>query len=465
MTSIQRNICRRFLVAFVALSVGATTVAAPLSGTGIPNCPAAGYSVYYVNGVDNTPEDATLSAITLASLALPAALDSSILARTKVRTIYNATDGIPLDLLESAGQVVTGTVTNTSAYLTAAWVGIFGGLFLPIPGLDGVLTKFVDSFRAAVTKVISSASVSKVLNDAVPKIVADLNSGRVVVVIAHSQGNYYANQIYDAVNSQVQPSRMPLLRIVNVASPTSLHISGLYVLNSTDVITGLNKEPITFTPDGISLLSTLSFNRDSFKDMLGHNFVTTYLSSVPGNGTTLLNQIVLAIQTAVSRGLIAAVENCPSGGGFSNVNLTCKRNPDGSALLSGLYTAELLPGEQITAVDWSAQYLSGSTGNCQTPTYAAPTGANLPPGDYSNTNCVPSAGLNLHPVYYATCHNPLSGVPRNIWVTLNSTVPKTYLNSGSVLMMLCRATTANLNSTIPPGARPNVSLDTLIACN
>ncbi|NMV39653.1 hypothetical protein [Ralstonia insidiosa] len=157
----------------------------------------------------------------------------------------------------------------------------------------------------------------------------------------------------------------------------------------------------------------------------------------------------------------------PSPGGFSMQSLACKRNTDGSAAITGLYAADLQPGEQITVAAWSTEYLSTMPhGTCDSPTYAFPDKRQFGiPGEYIGSNCTPPDGLELQPSYFATCHNPLSGIPRNIWVTLNGGVSSTLAHGGSVIVSFCRATTLNLNPSIPANARPQVSIDTTVACN
>lgn len=157
----------------------------------------------------------------------------------------------------------------------------------------------------------------------------------------------------------------------------------------------------------------------------------------------------------------------PSPGGFSNINLACKRDASGSAIVTGLYAAELLPGEQITVVAWSSEYFTGFTQPviCSSPTYDFPDKRQFGiPGEYLGSDCVPIDGLNLHPVYYATCHNSLAGQPRNIWIKVNSGVSGALSAGGSVIVQFCRATTANLNGTVPQASRPQVSLEQTIAC-
>lgn len=156
----------------------------------------------------------------------------------------------------------------------------------------------------------------------------------------------------------------------------------------------------------------------------------------------------------------------PSPGGFSLYDLACKRNASGSASVTGLYSAELAPGEQITVAAWSTEFLTSSPSDtCSNPTYTFPDDRRFGiPGEYIDASCTPPDGLSLNPVRFAACHNPLSGTTRNIWTRLKGNVSSTLANGGSVLVKFCRGTTINLNGTIPDGARPTISIEKTIAC-
>lgn len=161
----------------------------------------------------------------------------------------------------------------------------------------------------------------------------------------------------------------------------------------------------------------------------------------------------------------------PSPGGFSNIDLACKRNSDGSATVTGLYAAELLPGEQITAIAWTTEYSTGisNPGTCSSPAYKFPDnrkyGLN---GEYLESSCIPFDGLNPKSPYYAQCHNPLAGQPRNIWVKVNGGISAALSAAGPIIVYFCRATTPGPNGGgFPPGfsARPTISFEHTIACN
>ncbi len=151
----------------------------------------------------------------------------------------------------------------------------------------------------------------------------------------------------------------------------------------------------------------------------------------------------------------------PSAGGFSNISLSCKRNSDGTAQVTGLYSANLLPGEDILADSWPTQYLTGYTSDCQNPTYSAAPGGvgDFVNGEYLAADCTPSTGLQPTTT---GCNNPQSGEPRNISVTVNTTVSQYIVSTGSMLMMLCRGP---INGVPFTGGRPTVSIDTVITCN
>lgn len=158
-----------------------------------------------------------------------------------------------------------------------------------------------------------------------------------------------------------------------------------------------------------------------------------------------------------------------SPGGFTQLSLSCKRNANGTGSITGLYSAELEPGEQITTVAFTGRNLIGTGGGCSNPTYAQPAQPPIPNGEYLNSACTPTEGLSLHPTSFATCHNPATSirVTRNIFVNVNSFVSASQLvGPGTIDVIFCRATTLNLNSLeVVQSARATVAINSVIPCN
>jgi len=116
-----------------------------------------------------------------------------------------------------------------------------------------------------------------------------LNKGMRVVIVAHSQGNFYANRAYDALAAQ-KPEWGNSVGIVAVASPDIrvASINGLHVTAIEDVVIAA-LWPNTLTANATN--TTTGGNADTW----GHDFVGSYLN---GNSTRplIMNYILASRQ-------------------------------------------------------------------------------------------------------------------------------------------------------------------------
>ncbi|MDQ6966247.1 MAG: hypothetical protein Q9M23_04935, partial [Mariprofundaceae bacterium] len=113
-----------------------------------------------------------------------------------------------------------------------------------------------------------------------------LNKGMRVVIVAHSQGNFYANRAYDALAAQ-KPAWGNSVGIVAVASPDIrvASINGLHVTAIEDVVIA------ALWPNTLTANATNTTTGGS-TDPCGHDFVGSYLN---GNSTRpLMMNYILA---------------------------------------------------------------------------------------------------------------------------------------------------------------------------
>jgi len=263
-------------------------------------------------------------------------------------------------------------------------------------------------------------------------------------------------QVYGVIGTELVATRLPRVRpltdIFKEALPDRLATTGVYFKQGFDGGLSVNVEEINSAP---------CFTW-SLQGKAGATGKTKVGASALGELTSLANS------GAVISGSTGCETLGPSPGGFNLNSLACKKNANGSASITGLYSAGLTPGEQITVIAWSTEYLTGMTtpNACSSPTYAFPDNRKFGiPGEYISSSCTPPDGLSLNPATFATCHNPLGGSTRNIWTRLKGDVSSTLANGGSVIVSFCRGTTINLNGSIPPGSRPTISIDTTIPCS
>ncbi len=146
---------------------------------------------------------------------------------------------------------------------------------------------------------------------------------------------------------------------------------------------------------------------------------------------------------------------------------------DGTARVTGQFLADLAPGEQITVVYGTKRFYTGVTSSCggadmySVPEGALPSGTSLPPFEYASSDCKPSTGLSLHPVFFATCHNRQESQGHvGVAVDINSSVSnRMFTFSPEIVMIMCRATTLNLNSQATVAkARPQTVIHVPLVC-
>lgn len=146
---------------------------------------------------------------------------------------------------------------------------------------------------------------------------------------------------------------------------------------------------------------------------------------------------------------------------------------DGIARVTGQFVADLAPGEQITVVSGTRRFYTGVTSSCggsdtySVPEGALPAGTSLPPFEYAASDCKPPTGLSLHPVSFATCHNRQESLGNvGVAVDINTSISSRMFSfSPEIVVIMCRATTLNLNSEATVlKARPQTVIHVPLTC-
>jgi len=119
-----------------------------------------------------------------------------------------------------------------------------------------------------------------------------LGQGKRVLIVSHSQGNFYANAVYNTLSAQYGAS----IGNVQVATPASYVASGgpHLTLNEDLIITpitsSLQSTPVWGDSRNMGELGQVAW----FKAFLGHNFVNWYLAGTFSRNT-ILNDIIQTI--------------------------------------------------------------------------------------------------------------------------------------------------------------------------
>lgn len=112
-----------------------------------------------------------------------------------------------------------------------------------------------------------------------------------IVIVAHSQGNFFANELYDLIardsNTPKNAGRVCGFDVVAVSTPSSRRVaSGVYFINRHD-------RPIGVLPTALPALEENSENYQKSEDIFHHEFVETYLE-----GDTIGPKMTAAIAKA-----------------------------------------------------------------------------------------------------------------------------------------------------------------------
>lgn len=218
--------------------------------------------IYYVNGMNNEEPDIDKSIVALTSLI-----------GRNVNFDFGTSINIKEQGLEQYLQVAEQKLDEPNEY----WEWLADLSIAP--------QWFKNDFRRYV-EVNAAASYS---NDAdlrtmVDEYLQDLRSGKKVVLVAHSQGNFYANNAYQYI-SQYFPKYKDSVGIVSVGTPANrVNGGGPYVTNSNDLIINLVRAVSVgqVLPANMTAAPSKDFPRY-------HNFVDTYLFAA---GTTIKNYVL-----------------------------------------------------------------------------------------------------------------------------------------------------------------------------
>jgi len=228
------------------------------------------FSVGFFNGVGNTLKQATKSSQNLKSKT-----------HYPVTLYYNHTEGITKDLLEAYEQRLAEIPFAERAKEANGQKFLFYQFMNGAtskndsPEIKAAINKFAGDVRrlerVASTRPITVADYT----DHDRQLDSELQVTSRVALVAHSQGNLFANHVFESLSK----TRQKRAGVIHVA-PASVHLHGKYILSKTDMIV----RPISTMPANI----TIPYN--IFADHTGHGFSESYLA-YPGS----LNRIIVMI--------------------------------------------------------------------------------------------------------------------------------------------------------------------------
>lgn len=231
----------RVIIAFIVLCFSASAFAA--------DCKT---NLYFINGVGHK-NDARAKDITSTLKSLLGS-GSSICVKTP---LFNKGDGILADLSETFA---------LKTYSESGFITTFVNLYQEY--MLGAIQLTINYFAG---DMISQSETSKQLDEMTAIVKSDVDSGKKVLLVAHSEGNLFAKEIAKRVNASAPAGTQPVIHF-GVAVPTTMRTDmaySSYLTSSADGIIKVvsNSAPPTFVssnnPDPLSL---------------NHDFLGSYLN-------------------------------------------------------------------------------------------------------------------------------------------------------------------------------------------
>ncbi len=229
--------------------------------------------IYFGNGMLNDLNEAKISLTTLQTEIESKIQGTDIVGKMEYDISHNPTDNGLIDFLESAMQALDTQWANIWRYLA---------------NLDPVPDLLQDQLKE-VSLYYDQAMVGGYpeLQNHVDEYNERLCQGDKVIVVAHSQGNFYANIAYTGINENVING----FGIVSVANPDSdVAGDGPYTTIIEDV---LMAQVIGSMPANLTNFSNT--NNKNPVDWSGHKFVESYLAEGRPAESKILNDVVNTI--------------------------------------------------------------------------------------------------------------------------------------------------------------------------
>jgi len=253
-----------------------------------------GYVGLFFNGVQNTLDQANegLRAIqgsrgTLSGSDIPVAYQLA----------YNETDGSFdfLELYQQRSREMVPEIENNLAFFWSLlrdggtgpeWTALIANSIIGsealLNGLRDDLSRFLPARLSGATTLADESQHRALIN-------SSLIRNRAIVMIAHSQGNLFANRAFDYASTLAPSSQFALVHI----APASFKTNGRHVLGELDlVIQGLGR--ITPVPSTTDLMPGPPFRRPGANgqtDFLGHGLIEIYLNRHLAVGLSTIDAI------------------------------------------------------------------------------------------------------------------------------------------------------------------------------
>ena len=254
----------------------------------------------YFNGIHNDPAAATASLLELKRIHGTQTSAGDVI---RYELMYNHTNGFS-DVVETFEQRLLEQNGLLAGRFELFFEVINGDgpwwnkIAASIPSAAKTLNSIADWYQAAAILALTKAfgNPPTALDYAQHRSVIDqkIDEGRKLLLVAHSQGNLFANVAYDYARKRLGTSSV---KVVHIA-PASSRLVGSYTLANLDlVINGLRVAgTVADNTDDIPDYAHRPAGVNGKKDILGHNLIAIYLNP----GLTTSSRVKTHIQEALA---------------------------------------------------------------------------------------------------------------------------------------------------------------------
>lgn len=202
-------------------------------------------AVYFVNGMDTGQPEAYGHARRLNS-AYKSALESRDMVTYEFNSLYNDTESLAVDIiLEVEAHRIADGLEGVSAYqiyrLVRAGLSLEDihrliGVWPLVPDAATLIARLTPDVYENITNILLGRGIgdqarrerirermrhrNNVLTRHLSKLEADLQAGKRVIIVAHSQGNLFTNTVVDLISTR-QPDWARSIAVIGVATPAA----------------------------------------------------------------------------------------------------------------------------------------------------------------------------------------------------------------------------------------------------
>lgn len=249
------------------------------------------FEFFYVNGVDNAKKEAEESAENLKAKILPE------LGPHQVGSLYQRNGGTLYQLLETDKLLYVDTARSG---FKEFWVYLTLMKGSPPGFLTKVYTDVLAKYDEYTYTHGNGANDLRGMTDAV---VGELNAGKKIILVSHSEGNFFANQVVNYITTN-KPDLAPCLKQVAVASPaTNVASHGPWTTLSNDNV--INTARIGFAWGSLILRPEPAGALPTLDPPQNHNFINAYLFNFRPRLRDQIETIAAAINDGHSGGCAA----------------------------------------------------------------------------------------------------------------------------------------------------------------